>query len=174
MNILPPDGFGSSDPPTGNYSYTGGSTFSAQATPSVGWEFSHWLEDGTNVKNSHIWINDYSNHTLRAFFVSSTGFDLTLHTVGSGGSYIFWSNSSVTGVKCEPQPGWIFEHWDLDGVNVGSSMTYNVTMDRSHVLTAVFIQPSVNSNTNSIPAYPFEAVVLGIICFFLIHNRFRK
>jgi hypothetical protein len=40
-------------------------------------------------------------------------------------------------------------------------------MDRSHVLTAVFKQLSA-ANTNSIPAYPFEAVILGIICFFLV------
>jgi hypothetical protein len=146
------------------------------ATPNINWRFDHWLIDGTEVvKTNSISPGSYSNHTLRAFFVSSgiPAAYLTTNTVGSGTVHTIWSNSTVTEVKSEPESGWALDHWELDGVKVSSLTTYNVTMNSNHVLTAVFKQQSVTSNTGSIPAYPFVAITLGIISISLLLNRFR-
>jgi len=47
-----------------------------------------------------------------------------------------WPSRQV--VTATANPGYIFDHWDLDGVNVGSSSSYTVTMWGPLTLTAVF------------------------------------
>jgi hypothetical protein len=73
----------------------------------------------------------------------STDYELTISKSGSGttnpslgvhtydeGSYI-----SVTAI---PSSGWNFDHWVLDGQNVGSQNPYGLTMNDDHDLEAVF------------------------------------
>jgi len=56
-----------------------------------------------------------------------------------------------------PQGQHVFDHWELDGVNVGSLNPVNVLMNTSHTLTAVFspkltISATVGGTTNPAPA----------------------
>jgi len=44
----------------------------------------------------------------------------------------------VASVLAIPNIGYIFDHWELDSVNVGSTNPYQVTMDRDHTLRAIF------------------------------------
>ena len=55
----------------------------------------------------------------------------------SPGTYQYVEGTPVT-VTETPNPRYLFDHWDLDGVNVGSGTSYTVTMDGPHTLTAVF------------------------------------
>ena len=71
--------------------------------------------------------------------------DLTIQVSPSGGgstdpspgTYNRESGSLVT-VSETPAGGFAFDHWDLDGTNVGSGPSYTVTIDAAHTLTAVF------------------------------------
>jgi parallel beta-helix repeat protein len=53
------------------------------------------------------------------------------------GTYSYTANSSVQ-VTATPEGGYLFDHWELDSVNVGSASPYTVLMDKDHVLKAVF------------------------------------
>jgi len=72
-------------------------------------------------------------------------YDLTIALTGSGstdpiaGTYSYEEGSQVS-VTATPASGWIFDHWQLDGVDVGTENSYTVTMDADHSLTAVFTE----------------------------------
>jgi len=53
------------------------------------------------------------------------------------GTYNYPAGSTVQ-VKAFPSENYIFDHWELDGVDVGSANPYSVLMDRNHTLKAVF------------------------------------
>lgn len=69
---------------------------------------------------------------------------LTISVVGGGytdpppTSYWCDKGSSVNVLAQPFIPSWEFDHWELDGVNVGSQNPYTVTMNAPHTLTAVF------------------------------------
>lgn len=50
--------------------------------------------------------------------------------------YVQGSTASVTAIL--PQQDYIFDHWNLDGINVGVSNPISVTMNTNHSLEAVF------------------------------------
>jgi len=53
------------------------------------------------------------------------------------GTYSYTADSSVK-VAAIPNANYLFDHWELDSVNVGSANPYTVLMDRDHTLKAVF------------------------------------
>jgi parallel beta-helix repeat protein len=55
----------------------------------------------------------------------------------AAGTYGYTANSTVQ-VTATPNANYLFDHWELDGVNVGSANPYSVTMDKNHTLKAVF------------------------------------
>jgi hypothetical protein len=68
--------------------------------------------------------------------------ELTISVDGSGSTYpskthTYEEGTHVT-VTANASSGWIFDHWLLDSVNVGSTNPYTVTIDKDHQLTAVF------------------------------------
>ena len=77
--------------------------------------------------------------------IIKTRYDLIIQVSPSGGgstnpspgTYSRESGSSVT-VSETPAGGFAFDHWDLDGANVGSDPSYTATVDAVHTLTAVF------------------------------------
>jgi hypothetical protein len=161
-------GSGSTTPSPGTTAYDEGSTVSVDAQPSAGWTLDHWELDGVNVGT----VDPYSvtmnaDHTLTAVFVAipPTQHQLTTGVQGSGttnpapGSTSYTEGSTVS-VDAQPDAGWMIDHWELDGVNVGDADPYSVTMDAAHTLTAVFVEipatqyaltitPAVGSGTTS-------------------------
>jgi hypothetical protein len=79
--------------------------------------------------------------------VGAPEYTLTMVTVGSGDytldpdqpTYTFGAEVEVTAI---PAVGWVLDHWELDGVNVGSANPYTVTMNEDHTLTVVFVEAS--------------------------------
>ena len=53
------------------------------------------------------------------------------------GTYTYASGTSVS-VTAIPEEYYVFDHWELDTVNVGSANPYTVLMDKNHTLKAVF------------------------------------
>ncbi|MFQ5999300.1 MAG: PKD domain-containing protein [Candidatus Bathyarchaeia archaeon] len=53
-----------------------------------------------------------------------------------------YEEGTIVSVTAVPDSGYIFGHWKLDGVNVGSVSPISVTMDKDHTLHAVFKTPS--------------------------------
>ena len=71
-------------------------------------------------------------------------FELNIAVEGNGttnpasGTHTYENGTSVV-VESFPDEGWLFNHWELDGNEAGPGLSYNVTMDSNHTLTAVFI-----------------------------------
>lgn len=55
------------------------------------------------------------------------------------GSHAYDEGTEVT-VYASPHTGYRFDHWELDGTPVGTSLSYTVTMDASHELAAIFTE----------------------------------
>jgi uncharacterized repeat protein (TIGR01451 family) len=104
---------------SGNY------TISAYATP---------LPSETNTAD-----NTYTDGTVQILQT----YTLTITTTAGGttdpapGTYTYTANSSVQATAI-PNADHVFDHWELDSINVGSSITYIVLMDKNHTLQAAF------------------------------------
>jgi hypothetical protein len=70
-------------------------------------------------------------------------YSLTITTTAGGttdptpGTYTYMANSTVQ-VTAIPYANYLFDHWELDNVNLGSANPYIVTMDKNHTLKAFF------------------------------------
>jgi len=142
-------GSGSISPSVGSYSYSAGSSVSVSVAPSSGWDFSYWLLDGENSgsQNPKVVSMD-EDHTIRAVFVEGPSsppsqYTLTISKSGSGFTspstedHSYDEGMSVS-VTATPGSGWDFDHWILDGQNVGGQNPYGLTMNDDYTLTAVF------------------------------------
>jgi subtilisin family serine protease len=74
---------------------------------------------------------------------SPANYTLTITTTMNGttnpapGAYTY-PNGTVANVKATPNADYTFDHWELDGVNVGSTNPITITMDANHTLHAAF------------------------------------
>jgi len=60
------------------------------------------------------------------------------------GTYTYAAGTQVQ-VTANPGAGYVFDHWELNGTNVGTATTYTITMNANYVLKAFF---------KAIPAMP--------------------
>jgi len=71
-------------------------------------------------------------------------YDLTITTTTGGTTnpspgthaYITGTEATVTAI---PEAGYSFDHWELDGIGIGSDNPVDVPMDNNHTLAAVFV-----------------------------------
>jgi len=135
---------GTTNPAPGNHTYTERQNVPVEALPDTGYGLDHWELDGVN-KGS---VNPYSvlmdnNHTLQAVFVPAYTLTITATTGGttnpSPDPHIYNVGTSVP-VSEIPDTYYYFDHWELDGLNVGSTNPYTVLMDNDYALHAVFVQ----------------------------------
>ncbi len=80
----------------------------------------------------------------------TTQYLLSTTTAGNGSvnpsGQNWYDAGSIIEVSETPARGqWIFAYWELGGANVGSSQTYTVTMNSSHILVASFIEAEIQS-----------------------------
>ena len=70
-------------------------------------------------------------------------YTLTITTTVGGttdpapGTYSYTANSTIQ-VTAIPAANYLFDYWELDGVNVGSANPYSVTIDKDHTLKTIF------------------------------------
>jgi len=62
----------------------------------------------------------------------------------TGGSNGFYAADTVLPLTVTPAPGYGFSHWNVDGVNAGTNLPKNVTMNGAHTVEAVFALLFVN------------------------------
>ncbi len=108
------------------------------------------LQEGTvvldNFKNNEFDPSTWTLYVQYAYLTPPASYTLVIQSpdgLGSTnptiGSYTY-SNSVNVPVQATPADGWVFDHWQLNGSNVGSSNPFNVLMSTSRELTAVFKQ----------------------------------
>lgn len=160
--IISVSGNGTTNPAPGSYLYGEGTVASVTAIPDSGWTFDHWVLDNVDVGSNNPYdVTMDGNHTLEAVFVEippPPQYELVISVSGNGmtspapGTYIYDAGTAVE-VTAVPDSGWEFDHWVLDGVNVGAMNPYTVTLDNNHTLEAVFtevIQPTQYQLTISV------------------------
>jgi hypothetical protein len=137
---------GTTDPSSGTYTYEIATNVVVEAVPSVGYLFDYWEFDGEDIGSENpITVYVGSSHALKAFFTPIT-YQLTITATSGGttnpvpGTYTYGVDSSVE-VTAIPDTDYVFDHWLLDGGNVGSVNPYSVLMDDDHALHAVFTRP---------------------------------
>lgn len=101
--------------------------------------------------------NTYTDGTVQVL----QAYTLTIITTIGGttdpapGTYSYIVNSIVQ-VTAIPDANYIFDHWELDTINVGSANPYTVLMDNNHTLKAVFTYlpppPSLSASISPLSA----------------------
>jgi outer membrane protein assembly factor BamB len=110
--------------------------FTVPSNDSSAHPFIQW---STGSISTTITVN--SGGTYTAYYQAKC--TLTIATTVGGttnplpGSYIYWSGTIVS-VSATPSTEYRFDHWTLDGSNVGSYNPISVTMNNDHTLIAFF------------------------------------
>ena len=109
-------------------------------SPQGCYKFDCWSDGGAQ---SHTIIVGSSSKTITAYF-AKLRFKLTIQVSGTGttdplpGIHERDCSTDVMVTAKETDPCWMFDHWELDGTNVGSADPITVHMDKDHILKAVF------------------------------------
>jgi hypothetical protein len=134
---------GTTEPAPGTYTYTNGTYASVTATPDTHYLFDYWLLDGNPAGSANpISVLMTDDHTLQPIFVLRN-YTLTITATAGGttnpapGTYTYNAGSLIS-VTAIPSSGYVFDHWELNGSNVGSANPYSVNMNNNYVLKAFF------------------------------------
>jgi parallel beta-helix repeat protein len=117
-------------------------------------------------------MNPWVAPTYALTIVTTTGGT----TAPAPGTYSYTANSTVQ-VTAIPNPNYLFHHWELESLNVGSANPYTVTMDKNHTLKAIFshVKPSVpvggysfpiQVHTKTDPVLPYIALIATLTAIF--------
>ena len=93
--------------------------------------FQYISTDLTQVSMDVVWINEWTL-TMK---VEPEGAGTTDPVVGD---HIYQAKYAV-GCHAYPETGWVFDHWERDGVNKGSAIPTSVTMYKDYEMKAVFV-----------------------------------
>jgi len=182
LTVEAAEGLGTLDPIAGNYVYHSIVTVPISASPEAGWEFDHWEIDGENFSENPLTVTMNKDHNVKAVFKESQ--QISIHTLtiesatGNGltdpdtGSYIHFQDDNVL-ITATPEAGWVFDHWEFDGLNVGSDNPFTIIVDGNHNVKAVFIQEETDSG-NSIPGFPFISILLGLYIYYRARGRTNR
>ncbi len=146
-----PVGGGITDPVVGAYDVVENGDFSITATPLPGFLFDHWELDGVDVSTqlSYTFNVASSDHIVGAFFSAIpvvTVSVLEVSPVGGGitdpvaGAYDVVENGDFS-ITATPLPGYVFSHWELDGVPDGFELSHTFNVGTSnHTIRASFTE----------------------------------
>ena len=126
------------------YSWSSGSTHTLDPdsgyspSPGVKKIFTQW-SDGSRDDPRTITVT--GSATYVANWLTQYWLDVSVSPSGAGsttpGAGWYNEGTSVT-VTENPASGYVFDHWELDGANAGTSSSITVSMNRPHSLVAVF------------------------------------
>jgi len=154
-------------------------------SPNVRYSFSYWDVDGTSQGTGNtITVLMDTNHTATAHYIQVVMYVLTITTSGGGvtdplpGAYSYPAGSSVQ-VTANPNTNYVFNHWELNNVNVGSTNPYIVLMDKNQTLKAFFSSAPTGFFIPTWFWWPLLPlliliIVLLIILFFYSKRRRRR
>ena len=125
----------------GAASYPSNTTCSLTATPSPGWGFKRWTENGAQVSTSANYnFTVRTNRSLVANFVPAFNVATSVLPAYGGtatGGGMFNSNTTVT-VRATPASGFQFVNWTDYGTPVSTATNYSFTLTGAHDLVANF------------------------------------
>ena len=148
---------GTTNPQSGTYFYNAEEVATVTAIPQTDYLLDHWEIDNVNIgSNPTTSVTMDSNHALHAVFRAKPALAITATTGGTTepppGTHIYAPGTVVT-VTALPQADYIFDHWELDSINIGSDNPTLITMDANHALHAVFrLTPDIA--ITSVTPYP--------------------
>jgi len=111
-----------------------------------GYTFQYWDVDGTpqGTGVTTITVTMNAPHTATAHYTPQViTYKLKIETTTGGttnpapGTYTYAAGTQVQ-VTANPSAGYVFDHWELNGTNVGTAPTYTVAMNANYVLKAFF------------------------------------
>jgi hypothetical protein len=143
------------------------------------YNFEYWdvndVSKSSGVNATTVYMN--APQTATAHYTQIIRYTLTITTTGGGttvpepGTYTYVANATVQ-VTAIPNPNYVFDHWELDNVDIGSVNPHSVTMDTNHTLKAVF---SSKVAAWFVPEWLFWLLFLIIlIIIFLIGWLYRR
>jgi len=128
--------------------YEEGTAVQATFYPATDYSLDYWELDGVSVGSSNPYtVTMNEDHTLIANASYSPPpppqYTLTITVTGEGTtdpppSEHIYDEGTVVTVTATPDASNVFDHWELNGVNAGSSTSIDITMDADHSLVAVF------------------------------------
>lgn len=124
--------------------YKTGDNARAQATPTAGWNFVHWTENGAVVSTDPDYrFNVTGSRTITANFVSQSDVIITVSasspaggTVGGGGTFTI---GDIVTVVANAADGYKFTHWSEGGAEVSIDDSYAFTATAHRNLIANFL-----------------------------------
>jgi hypothetical protein len=127
---------------TGSGSFNYGQTVSLKAKSAVGYTFTNWTENGTQVSKDTVFsFTANANRTLVAnFILSSYAISASVSPANSGtiagtGSFNYGQNVSLTATAAD---GFKFTNWTENGTQVSTNSTYSFTANANRTLVANF------------------------------------
>ncbi|MEM3627876.1 MAG: PKD domain-containing protein [Candidatus Bathyarchaeia archaeon] len=134
--------------PANSWWYDAGTSVMLTAQTVTGYTFSYWDVDGASqgsgVNPITVVVNAPKTATAH-YTVQVITYTLKIETTTGGttnptpGTYTYAAGSQVQ-VTAIPSSGYVFDHWELNGTNVGTATTYTVTMNNNYILKAIFRQ----------------------------------
>lgn len=130
---------GTTNPAPGTYNCTSGTVVAVNATSHANYVFDHWMLDGDSSTSNPINVTMNADRSLQAFFTPT--YTLTITATAGGttdpipGTYVH-SSGKVVDVTASPDAGYYFDHWELDGVNVGRVNPISIIMNKDYALYA--------------------------------------
>ena len=112
----------------------------------------------------------YGDFMVRAVVAAPLTYEFTVSATAGGstnqtsGSHVYNAGTSVS-VQATANAGYVFDHWELDGVPLGNANPYAVTMNANHELHAVFKQGTSLYSSSPMPettASPIQSATSGL------------
>jgi hypothetical protein len=127
---------------TGGGTYHHGQSVTVTASPSAGYAFTNWTENGSVVTNNASYTFTVTqNRSLTANF-SNNSYNIGLNsspiaggTTTGGGTYSYGQSATVT---ASPSAGYAFTNWTENGSVVSNNASYTFTVTKNRNLTAGF------------------------------------
>jgi hypothetical protein len=132
--------------PANSWWYDASTSVTLTAQSVTGYNFNYWDVNGTSQGNGVNPITVVMNapHTATAHYTpQAITYTLKIEATTGGttnptpGIYTYAAGTQVQ-VTASPSTGYIFDHWELNGTNVGTATTYTVTMNANYALKAFF------------------------------------
>ena len=126
---------------SGAGAFASGSTVTVTATPSTGYAFANWTENGTVVStNPNYQFTMADNRILTANFTQQFAVTISSNPVLGGittGGGLFNTGSSVT-VEAIPNAEYTFVNWTENGLTVSTTLGYTFVLNAGRNLVANF------------------------------------
>ena len=132
--------------------FASGSSVTMTATPSTGYAFTNWTENGTVVStNSSYQFTMAANRILTANFTQQFAIVLSSNPVLGGtttGAGLFNTGSSVT-VTATPNAEYTFVNWTENGLTVSTTLGYTFVLNAGRNLVANFAVKTYTLNVTA-------------------------